>query len=220
MQLVRAYNKVFTSQEIISIPNISAKPSQYILQRKRKRTFDFFLSSILLVFLTFTLFPTIGILIKFDSQGPVFFRQKRKGRNNRSFVCFKFRTMVLEENLEDNNARITKIGRVLRKYHLDELPQLLNVLKGEMSIVGPRPHMVSESKTFSNQNPHYIQRYLAKPGITGLAQVSGFFGYVDSLEHLMRRINYDLEYIETATFGLDLKIVYKTIVMHLPKLSR
>lgn len=220
MQLVRAYKKVFTNQEKSSIPTISAKPSQYILDGKRKRTFDFFLSSILLLFLTFTLFPIIGVLIKFESQGPVIFRQKRKGRNNKSFVCLKFRTMVLEENLEDNNARITKVGSVLRKYHLDELPQLWNVLKGEMSIVGPRPHMVSESKTFGNQNPHYIQRYLAKPGITGLAQVSGFFGYVDSLEHLMRRINHDLQYIETATFGLDLKIVYKTIVMHLPILSR
>lgn len=220
MQLVRAYKKVFTNKEKSSIPTISAKPSEYILQRKRKRTFDFFLSSILLLFLTFTLFPIIGILIKFESKGPVFFRQKRKGKNNRSFVCFKFRTMVMEENPEDNNARITKIGRFLRNNHLDELPQLWNVLRGEMSIVGPRPHMVSESRTFSNQNPHYIQRYLAKPGITGLAQVSGFFGYVDGLEHLMRRVNYDLLYIETATFGLDLKIICKTLVMHLPKLSR
>lgn len=220
MQQIRAYKHHHTNQAERSIPTIGAKPSHYILQRKKKRAFDFLLSTFFLLFLAFTAFPIISLLIKLDSKGSILYRQKRKGRNNKSFVCLKFRTMVLEENLEDNNARITRIGHFLRKYHLDELPQLWNVLKGEMSIVGPRPHMVSESKTFSNQNPHYNQRYLAKPGITGLAQVSGFFGYVDGLEHLMRRVNYDLQYIETATLGLDLKIIYKTLVMHLPRLSR
>lgn len=220
MQQIRAYKHHHTNQAERIIPTIGAKPSHYILQRKKKRVFDFLLSTFFLLFLAFTAFPIISLLIKLDSKGSILYRQKRKGRNNKSFVCLKFRTMVLEENLEDNNARITRIGHFLRKYHLDELPQLWNVLKGEMSIVGPRPHMVSESKTFSNQNPHYNQRYLAKPGITGLAQVSGFFGYVDGLEHLMRRVNYDLQYIETATLGLDLKIIYKTLVMHLPRLSR
>ena len=159
----------------------------------------------------------VAILIKLESKGPVFFRQDRVGKHGKIFKIFKFRSMTAMDNgsvvkqAQKNDARITKVGAFLRKSSIDELPQLINVLLGDMSLVGPRPHAVAHDKEFARENPSYIDRYHVLPGITGYAQVKGFRGETDTKPKLLGRIKYDVKYVQKISLLLDIKILFKTV---------
>jgi putative colanic acid biosynthesis UDP-glucose lipid carrier transferase len=185
-----------------------------------KRAFDLAVTSIAVVLIFSWLFPVIALIIKVTSKGPVFFLQDRHGVGNEVFKCIKFRTMKTDsEHLDENGKfkqaslndnRITKIGSFLRKTSLDELPQFINVLKGEMSIVGPRPHAVLMNEEVEQHIEEYNLRHLVKPGITGLAQVNGHRGETKQIEMLQTRVDNDLRYIEVWNNALDFHIVVKT----------
>jgi exopolysaccharide biosynthesis polyprenyl glycosylphosphotransferase len=188
-----------------------------ILQRATKRLLDIVLaSSGLLVLLP--VFALLAAAIRLDSAGPILFRQGRTGFNGRAFRIYKFRTMTtLEDGLQirqasRNDQRVTRVGRVLRRLSLDELPQLINVLKGEMSVVGPRPHALVHDDQYSRLIAEYAARHKMKPGITGWAQVNGCRGETPHVDMMKRRVNYDLGYIESWSLWLDLKILVMTVI--------
>jgi putative colanic acid biosynthesis UDP-glucose lipid carrier transferase len=192
----------------------------FVASKKRylvaKRCFDIVFSSIVIVLVLSWLLPVVIFLIKCSSRGPVFFRQKRAGFNGRPFKCLKLRTMVINEEADErpaeiNDERITRIGKFLRRTNIDELPQFFNVFMGQMSIVGPRPHMTSDCIRFSFVISSYQFRHLMKPGITGLAQVKGHHGPTADYESIMLRYFWDAEYIRKAKLSLDLKIIGITI---------
>ena len=181
-----------------------------------KRIFDLvFASSALMILIPFLL--VIGALVRLDSRGPALFRQDRTGLNGETFIIYKFRTMtVMEDGASARQAtvgdvRVSSIGRILRKFSIDELPQLYNVLIGNMSLVGPRPHPPSLDKVFAPKISNYMGRYLAKPGITGLAQVEGARGETSTIEAMERRVNFDLDYVTRASFSLDIAIIFRTV---------
>lgn len=183
---------------------------------RRKRAFDLTLSfCALLVFLPLLL--TIAALIRLESRGPALFRQRRTGLNGDVFTVFKFRTMTVAEDGDTvlqatrGDARVTTLGAVLRKLSLDELPQLLNVLRGDMSLIGPRPHAVAHDEAWRKLAPGYENRFRARPGLTGYAAVCGFRGEVKDLQAIIDRVQSDNEYIDTWSFGLDMKIVWRTV---------
>lgn len=186
-----------------------------------KRAFDFLFSLFLFVILFSWLWPIIGLIIKLSSPGPVFYKQERWGRNNKRFLVYKFRSMkysstVIDENgkykqAKQNDPRITTIGKFIRKTNIDELPQFWNVLKGEMSIVGPRPHPTPLNEESKDSIKYYMIRHLVKPGITGWAQVNGFRGETSNIEKMQKRIDHDIWYIENWSFWLDIQIVILTI---------
>jgi putative colanic acid biosysnthesis UDP-glucose lipid carrier transferase len=158
----------------------------------------------------------IAVLIKADSRGPVLFRQIRYGRNQKTFVILKFRTMDAHPSSDGRQAtrddrRVTRIGRVLRRCSLDEVPQIFNVLRGDMSLVGPRPHALWHDEVFCDLIEGYRDRYLVKPGITGLAQITGCRGETPTRREMLRRVDKDLEYVEKRSFALDLKILLLTV---------
>jgi putative colanic acid biosynthesis UDP-glucose lipid carrier transferase len=194
-------------------------PLDYYSNFLVKRIFDIAFSILILVLLGSWLFPVIAILIKITSKGPVFFVQKRYGFHEEVFSCLKFRTMIVNDEsatktTEENDVRITKIGRFLRKTSLDELPQFINVLKGEMSIVGPRPHMLSVDNFYKPKIGRYSLRSMVSPGITGLAQVSGLRGdYGDVEVEMKKRILADTFYVRNWSFVLDLIIILKTVLL-------
>ncbi len=182
-----------------------------------KRFFDITVSCIVVCTLLPLVYLIIGTAVKLTSKGPVLFRQQRSGLGNKTFTCLKFRTMVVNEEANilsavDNDKRITTIGKFLRKTSLDELPQFINVLRGDMSIIGPRPHMVYHTKTYSALIPDYIRRLSVKPGITGLAQILGYCGEAPEQIDMEHRIRLDLWYIDHYTFKLDLRIFIYTLL--------
>lgn len=196
----------------------------YVSDRKyylvAKRIFDIIISAIFLVVIGSWLFPIMALAILMDSRGPVFFFQNRLGQDGKIFRCIKFRTMFLnsladKKQAEENDPRITKIGRFLRVSSLDELPQFFNVLKGEMSIVGPRPHMLADCEKFSNHIPAYTFRHYVKPGITGLAQVKGFRGPTVDFESMFHRYQFDAFYVRNCNFWLDVRIIRQTFTQTL-----
>jgi Undecaprenyl-phosphate glucose phosphotransferase len=212
----------YVSKPVVSLSNLPA----YVIKRAaltpaeqlKKRVFDIIVASICLALL-WPLFIAVAIAIKLDSPGPIFFRQRRNGFNNGEFAILKFRTM---RTLEDgthvrqtvrHDPRLTRVGAILRRTSIDELPQLINVLRGEMSIVGPRPHAVCHNEAWSKSVEYYALRHHIKPGITGLAQVNGYRGEANTYEKLKIRIQYDLEYIDRWSFLLDLQILIKTTVV-------
>ena len=182
-----------------------------------KRTEDLVLGCMLFL-LTAPLFPLITLAIKHDSNGPVFFLQRRRGLNQRIIEIVKFRTMHVQEDGSDvrqatsDDARVTRVGRILRRTSLDELPQLWNVLKGDMSLVGPRPHALVHDEKFGEMLESYANRHQVKPGITGLAQVRGLRGETLSAECVEARVNADIDYIKAWTLRLDLAILFKTLM--------
>ncbi|KAB2846562.1 MAG: exopolysaccharide biosynthesis polyprenyl glycosylphosphotransferase [Melioribacteraceae bacterium] len=202
---------------------VRSNPLEEAQARAGKRIFDFVFTSVVFVLLLWWLIPLIGILIKLDSKGPVFFIQNRIGRNNKQFKCYKFRTMTNEppkdiishKILTDNEKRITKLGALLRKTNLDEIPQFFNVLIGNMSVVGPRPHAISFDKIYSSMVEEIKLRHRIKPGITGWAQIHGLRGDVQDEEENQRRtklrIEYDIWYIENWSFWIDIEIIFLTI---------
>ena len=192
------------------------EPLSMLGNRIIKRTFDLIVSSIFLL----TIFPIVyiifGLLIKLSSPGPVLFKQKRSGLNGKEFYCYKFRSMRVNVDSDKvqatkNDPRKTRIGEFMRRTSIDELPQFINVWLGNMSIVGPRPHMVMHTEQYSQLISSYMVRHFAKPGITGYAQVTGFRGETSELWQMEGRIKKDIWYIEHWSFALDLFIIWKTI---------
>ena len=178
-----------------------------------KRLMDVSISAFLLLILVPIVFPIVAILVALDSKGCVFFIQDRTGIRKTTFRCYKIRTMRLVNSLSDKTPEmgITRLGMFLRKTHIDELPQLVNVLLGQMSLVGPRPHMLSDTEEFESRIANYHLRHAVRPGITGLAQVNGFYGSVDDTDHLEKRIQFDIEYVYTWSIWSDIKIILRTI---------
>ena len=182
-----------------------------------KRSIDIFFSFLIVLLILSWLMPILALLIKLDSRGPIFFKQKRTGYKGKTFNCFKLRTMQVNKAANDlqaaiNDPRITRMGKFLRVSNLDELPQFINVLLGDMSIVGPRPHMLKDSEDFAEIFPGYYNRYLVKPGITGLAQINGFRGPTPNTRSIYKRLQWDLYYVEHATTGMDIRIILLTAI--------
>lgn len=201
----------------IPVLNISAIPLDNMINRSIKRGFDIVFSSIILLILMSWLIPLIGILIKCESRGPIFFTQYRNGLNNRKFLILKFRTMVVHADQEvvqarRNDSRITRLGAILRKTSIDELPQFINVFLGDMSVVGPRPHAVKHNEEYGQKIDRFIQRHAVKPGITGLAQAKGFRGETAELNDMVNRVKLDRFYVKNWSLILDIKIIFLTVV--------
>ena len=182
-----------------------------------KRLFDIIFSFLVITILLSWLTPLIALLIKLESSGPVFFKQTRNGIKYKEFTCFKFRSMI--ENIDadiqqatKNDLRVTRLGKILRKTSLDELPQFFNVLIGDMSVVGPRPHMTRENERYSKTVNKFMVRHFVKPGITGLAQVKGYRGEIETEEDIVNRVKYDIYYLENWSLLLDLNIVFLTSI--------
>lgn len=180
-----------------------------------KRTFDIVFTLLVFATLLWWLLPILAVAVSISQGRPILFAQKRNGLNGKEFDCLKFRTMRPDKEnnkkpTERDDPRVTKLGKILRKTSLDELPQFFNVLKGEMSIVGPRPHMVSENESYSEIINRYALRHYVKPGITGLAQVKGYRGAVDTNKDMEMRIRTDIYYVRNWSFLLDLLIIFKT----------
>src|SRR5215467_12069197 len=192
------------------------QPPMSLIERTAKRVFDVIVASSALVMLS-PLLVLVAIAVKLDSRGPVLFRQTRHGYNNEIIKVFKFRTMTKVEDGDNfvqavqNDKRITQVGRILRRTNIDELPQLINVLSGEMSIVGPRPHPTALNKMFEGKISAFSRRHAVKPGITGWAQINGYRGATDTLEKMQRRVEYDLYYIDNWSFWFDLRIMIMTV---------
>jgi exopolysaccharide biosynthesis polyprenyl glycosylphosphotransferase len=192
-------------------------PPLSLFDRALKRTFDITVAMVGLVMLAPAL-VFVSIAIKLDTRGPILFRQTRHGYNNQTIRVFKFRTMTAMEDghaftqAKKDDPRVTAVGRVLRRTNIDELPQLLNVIIGDMSIVGPRPHPIALNKKFEQHISPFSRRHNVKPGITGWAQVNGFRGETDTLEKMQRRFEYDLYYIDNWSFMIDMKIILMTMV--------
>lgn len=184
------------------------------LRNTIKRVFDLIFSLLVILLLFPWLFPLLCLLIRLDSKGSIFFVQKRQGRNNKVFNCFKFRTMIPTggsvHTSDEGEERVTRVGRVLRVSGLDELPQFLNVLMGQMSIVGPRPHMIGDNLKFERMDNRYQARSKVKPGITGLAQVKGCKGNAHDAWSIRKRTAFDITYVEKYNLLLDLRIVAAT----------
>ncbi|HVI44783.1 MAG TPA: undecaprenyl-phosphate glucose phosphotransferase [Chitinophaga sp.] len=201
---------------------IRSSPLDDVTRQAFKRFFDICITVILLVTVFTWLFPIIAILIKLTSRGPVFFRQERWGVSNKRIMCYKFRSMKTESRDTDNDGRylqamkfdkrITPLGSFLRRTSLDELPQFINVLMGDMSIVGPRPHPLPLHYESKSTVENYMLRHMVKPGITGWAQVNGCRGETRQLGQMQKRVNLDLWYIEHYTFWLDIQIIFQTVM--------
>lgn len=202
---------------ITPILSLRTIPIDTPLNQFIKRTFDIVMSILVLVGLLSWLTPIMAILIKLDSKGPVFFKQKRNGLDYKEFYCYKFRSMQPNptadlHQVSRNDHRITRLGRAIRHTSIDELPQFINVLKGEMSVVGPRPHMVSHTHMYAERIDKFMVRHFIKPGITGLAQVSGYRGEVETDNDIINRVKFDIFYVENWSLLLDIKIIIQTVI--------
>lgn len=208
----------FNNLPIVDVIN---DPLDELHWRILKRVFDIVFSLFVILFFLSWIFPIIALIIKLDSKGPVLFKQERWGKKNRKFLLYKFRSMISSSRDFDDSGkflqatksdpRITKAGTFLRKTSLDELPQFINVLKGNMSVVGPRPHAIPQNLESRDKIENYMLRHLVKPGITGWAQVNGFRGETKTDEQMKKRVELDMIYIENWSFLLDLKIIFLTI---------
>jgi putative colanic acid biosynthesis UDP-glucose lipid carrier transferase len=199
----------------LPVLTVRREPLEEEINRVIKRLFDIFVSVFVTIFILSWLFPLLALLIKMESRGPVLFVQLRSGKNNRPFRCYKFRSMGANKEANaiqatKDDKRVTRVGRILRKTSLDEFPQFLNVLKGDMSIVGPRPHMLKHTKEFSTLADDYMIRQFLKPGITGWAQVNGYRGEIKELAHIKKRVEHDLWYLENWSLWLDIRIMFLT----------
>ncbi|MFI3282976.1 MAG: undecaprenyl-phosphate glucose phosphotransferase [Rikenellaceae bacterium] len=205
--------EMFSNTPILSI---RTEPLSNLDNRILKRTFDIIFSFIFMV----TLFPVVllifGTIIKLSSPGPIFFKQKRHGLDGREFWCYKFRSMRVNVDADtlqasEHDPRKTRVGDLMRKTNIDELPQFFNVFMGDMSVVGPRPHMLKHTEEYSQLINTYMVRHLVKPGVTGWAQVTGFRGETKELSEMEGRVKADIWYMEHWTFMLDMYIIYKTV---------
>jgi putative colanic acid biosysnthesis UDP-glucose lipid carrier transferase len=216
-------NKVdyYVAPDVVPHPQFHLIPIDHLIPLEQKinlffkRSFDLVASSMLLIGLFSWMFPVIALLIKLDSKGPAFFFQKRNKRNGKLFTCIKFRTMHVNEEADTLPAlkydhRITAVGAFLRKHHLDELPQLINVLIGDMSLIGPRPYMISDNEKYEKLIKNYPVRHKIKPGITGLAQVLDYVSPVTKIENMEQRLSKDVYYVYNWSPALDAKIIIRT----------
>jgi len=200
----------------VPVVTLRAEPLTDITNRFFKRVFDILFSTVVIIFILTWLFPIIAILIKLSSKGPVLFRQARSGVGNTEFMCYKFRSMIQSVDADAKQAfkgdnRITKIGAFLRKSSLDEFPQFINVFMGDMSIVGPRPHMLLHTEEYSALINKYMVRQLVKPGITGAAQIKGYRGETKELKDMEGRVRLDVWYIENWSLSVDINIIFYTV---------
>lgn len=210
-----SYNLAIEQFGSIPVIKVNAIPLDNVLNRVIKRTFDLVFSTLFIVLILSWLVPIVGILIKMESKGPLFFRQNRHGKDNKDFLCWKFRTMTYDKDAEfkqakKNDNRITKIGSILRKTSIDELPQFINVFLGDMSVVGPRPHPIKLNEEFQPKIDRFWQRHAVKPGITGLAQAKGFRGETAELSDMSGRVRLDRFYVKNWSLILDFKIIVLT----------
>lgn len=208
---------VMEVMESIPLLTVRREPLQAAYNRALKRAFDIVFSLCILVTVFPLLYVVVGILIKMSSPGPILFRQKRTGLYGQEFECYKFRTMRVNSEADTlqaikNDPRKTRIGDFLRRTNLDEFPQFMNVLLGDMSVVGPRPHMLKHTEQYSALIDKYMVRHLVKPGVTGWAQVTGYRGETKTLEQMEGRVKRDVWYIENWSFFLDLKIIVVTVL--------
>lgn len=216
-ELHRYIRRRFSLHFVESIPMLSLRyePLQHFSNRFFKRLFDIVFSGLVLVTIFPVVYTVFGLLIKKSSPGPILFKQKRTGIKGREFYCYKFRSMRLNEEVEKQaekeDPRVTRVGKFMRKTSIDEIPQFINVLKNDMSVVGPRPHMSQHTEQYSAMIDKFMVRHLVKPGITGHAQVTGCRGETKLVEDMEERVKRDVWYLENWTFFLDLKIIYLTV---------
>lgn len=208
---------IYETYDSLPILSLRRVPLQDSVNLFFKRLTDIIISLAVVVFVLSWLTPIIALFIKKESDGPVFFKQTRNGINYEEFSCLKFRSMIVNDNAHKLQAtkgdtRVTKIGAFLRKTSLDEMPQFINVLLGDMSVVGPRPHMIKENDKYYKTVDKYMLRHVIKPGITGLAQVSGYRGEVEKESDIVNRIKFDIYYLENWSILLDVKIILRTIL--------
>ena len=218
-QFSKLGNRNLSIQKYGDIPiiNVTAIPLDSRPNRVLKRAFDMIFSSLVIIFILSWLIPIVSLLIKLESKGPVFFLQQRNGKDNSPFMCYKFRTMVVNQEADTKQAtkddpRITKLGNILRKTSIDELPQFINVFLGDMSVVGPRPHPLKLNLEFQPRIDRFIQRHAVKPGITGLAQAKGFRGETSLFSDMSGRVRLDRFYVKNWSLLLDVKIIILTII--------
>ena len=216
----------FFIKKIESVPyiNINKLPLDGLLNQFLKRSFDIVFSFLSIVLFLSWMIPLFGLIIKLSSRGPIFFIQKREGYKSTYFNCLKFRTMVINSEsdslwADDNDKRLTQIGRFLRLTALDEMPQFINVLLGDMSVVGPRPHPLNLNKEYEKRLIGFNKRHRFKPGITGLAQAKGYSGFISGFRDMSERIKMDIFYFKNWSLLLDLKIVLITVVKMLTNLK-
>ncbi len=207
----------FEYYDYLPILSLRDIPLHNSLNALLKRGFDILFSLAVIFGLLIWLGPILALLIRLESKGPVFFIQKRTGFDNREFQCFKFRSMGMNDAADakqagKNDMRVTKIGKFIRKTSIDELPQFYNVLFGNMSVVGPRPHMLKHTDEYANRVDKYMLRHFVKPGITGLAQVRGYRGEIEKESDIQNRIKFDIFYVENWSFFMDLKIIVQTVI--------
>lgn len=214
---------VFITREVhieffgdLPILSLRSEPLDDVGNRIKKRTLDIFVSLFATIFILSWLLPILGLLIWIESGRPIFFKQLRTGKNKKPFFCYKLRSMKSNEDADlvqatQGDTRITKIGKILRKTSLDEFPQFINVLRGEMSLVGPRPHMVKHTSDYSKIVDGYMVRQFIKPGITGWAQINGYRGEITNPEQIQMRVNKDLWYLENWSLWLDVQILFLTV---------
>ena len=199
----------------IPVLSLRKEPLDDVGNRIKKRLYDLAISSLVIVFILSWLVPIIALLIWLDSRGPIFFIQQRSGKNGKTFNCIKFRSMRVnkesnEKQATKNDSRVTKLGAFLRKSNLDEMPQFFNVFMGDMSIVGPRPHMLKHTDDYSKLLNKYMVRHFLKPGITGWAQIHGYRGEIKHMQDISNRVEYDLWYLENWSLWLDTRIILMT----------
>ena len=224
VKLIPNSNELYSKNQSIEyyddtllVLNVKKLPFEFAENFYVKRIFDIVFSLFVCIFLLSWLWPLLWIVVKLESKGPLLFKQKREGINVEKFVCYKFRSMRMNNlshkvHATKNDNRVTKIGSFLRKTSMDELPQFINVLLGDMSVVGPRPHLESLSLEYQKDVKDYLKRHIVKPGITGLAQISGYRGEVKKKSDIKNRVRLDIFYIENWSFLLDLKIIIKTVL--------
>ncbi len=214
----RALNSSYHINYLDQLPVITLRdePLEEIRNQLSKRLFDIVFSGLVIVFFLSWFFPLIALLIKITSRGPVIFKQLRSGQDNKSFWCYKFRTMTVNNESDSKSAsredaRVTWLGKIMRKTSIDELPQFVNVFLGDMSVVGPRPHMLAHTKQYSSLISKFMVRHYVKPGITGWAQVKGFRGTIEENKMMEKRVEYDIWYMEHWSLWMDIKIIFMTI---------
>ena len=202
--------------DITPILSLREVPLDDHLKSGIKRCFDIIFSLFIICFLLSWLIPILGLIIVLESKGPIFFQQNRPGINEKGFLCYKFRSMSInsrsEESATRNDSRVTRVGKFIRKTSIDELPQFFNVLFGSMSVVGPRPHLWKQNEMYGTKISKYMVRHVVKPGVTGLAQVRGYRGEIETRDDIVNRTKYDIFYIENWSILLDFNIIVRTVL--------
>ncbi|MDB4098361.1 exopolysaccharide biosynthesis polyprenyl glycosylphosphotransferase [Polaribacter sp.] len=224
LKLIPETNELYSKNRSIEyygdslmVLNVNKLPFDFTENFYLKRIFDILFSFFVCLFILSWLIPILWVLVKLESKGPLVFKQGREGLNGKEFTCYKFRSMRINKesnkiHATKNDVRVTKLGAFLRKTSMDELPQFLNVLLGDMSVVGPRPHLGTLSLEYQKDVDDYLKRHIVKPGITGLAQVGGYRGEIKKKSDIKNRIRLDIFYIENWSFFLDIKIIIQTVL--------